>query len=370
MPGSENPIAKRTPFDYDRCRDILQCSFEKAEGLFHAKEAPPIDEHLREQANILFASNTQSYREALIGCSLVRIIDPIMNIRLPYVNQGPHAFNGRTLDEGVVNPALQSRQMPCSKGPYLASIRRSVTFVPETRRGLRDKAMYDAFLEFIAALENGGAAEAHAILHYILYRFLMLREASTINLAKVRRLSMEQLTKLLRGMLNTPSGGLIPVLMAVAILKAVITVFQNEWEVDWQGINVADRATGVGGDITITRHGHLLSAIEVTERVIDRNRVVSTFNTKIAPRGLAHYIFFFSINPPTLDAQEASRTYFAQGHDIVFMPINDWIGNWLMTFGPDSRDEFLNTFLNLLDNKDVPAAVKIAWNKQVETVIA
>lgn len=84
-------------------------------------------------------------------------------------------------------------------------------------------------------------------------------------------------------MLTTPSGGLIPVLLAVSAFSAIRDTYLLPWDIRWQGINVADSPSGAGGDITINREGKTVISIEVTERVIDKARVVSTFNTKISP---------------------------------------------------------------------------------------
>ena len=62
--------------------------------------------------------------------------------------------------------------------------------------------------------------------------------------------------------------------------------------IDYQGINIADAASGEAGDITIKRGSEVVIAAEVTERVVERSRVVSTFTTKIAPLGIQDYLFF------------------------------------------------------------------------------
>jgi hypothetical protein len=77
--------------------------------------------------------------------------------------------------------------IPCSKGPYLASFRRSVKFVPETAGGLRDKSGYDALLIFIDALEKAKAAEARLLMRHLLYRFVVLRNVSRVPLSKTGR---------------------------------------------------------------------------------------------------------------------------------------------------------------------------------------
>lgn len=200
--------------DYAKATSLLARLFAKAERAFQDKQAPPVATAIQDACEALFLSSTQSYREVLLGCCLARILDQSINIRHPYVNQGEDAFNGRTLDEKVVNPFLQDRLVPCSKGPYLASFRRSVTFIPETGKGLRDKEGYKALLAFLGALEKSNGAVAKALTIYLLFRFVGLRNASYVPLSQISRLSLEQYDNLIENMLQVQSGGLIPVLRA------------------------------------------------------------------------------------------------------------------------------------------------------------
>lgn len=356
--------------DYDDAGGLLEEEFANAERDFLADAPPGVPPHVAAAADRLFASRTQAFREALVGCALARITDPQINIRLPYVNQGDDAFNARTLDERVVNPFLQDRNVPCSKGPYLSAFRRNIRFEPETARGLRDRVAYAAFLEFVSALEAAAAEEARAHLRYLLRRFVQLRGESDIPLARIQRLSLEQYGVLADALLRTPSGGLLPVLLAVATFQTVRECFGLEWEIDWQGINVADRASGVGGDITVRRGGRVVLAVEVTERPIDRARVVSTFNTKIAPHGIGDYLFFFSSAAPADEAYAVARQYFAQGHDISFLPVRDWLLHTLGTVGPRCRGTFTSAFLELLGRRETPANLKLAWNEAVRDLLS
>jgi hypothetical protein len=97
------------------------------------------------------------------------------------------------------------------------------------------------------------------------------------------------------------------------------------WEIDYQGINVADAASGVGGDITITHEGKIVFAAEVTERPLERARIVATFNTKIAPNGIEDYLFFVRSETLADDARQQARQYFAQGHEVNFLEIKNWV---------------------------------------------
>lgn len=319
---------------------------------------------------MLFASATQSYRETLLGLGLARLLDRSIDIRQPYVKLGPGAFSGRSLDEQVINPFLHDRMIPCSKGPYLATFRRSVAFVPETSQGLRDTAGYQAFLDLIAEVEQADSDEAiSTLLRFILYNFLALRDASRVQVARIARLSLDQYDQLIGGLLDTPSGGLLPVLLTVAMFEAIRQCYDLDWQIDWQGINTADRATGVGGDITVRSGDRVILAIEVTERPIDRARVVSTFVTKIAPHGIEDYLFMSAGSAPSDDARAAVMQYFAQGHDVSFLQVRPWLANNLATIGAHCRTLFTSGFLDLLEAPSAPAALKVRWNDLVQEII-
>jgi SacI restriction endonuclease len=239
-----------------------------------------------------------------------------------------------------------------------------VKFTPETREGLRDKTGYDAFLVLIDFLENTSRKEARNALRLLLWKFIELREQGNIELTRIQRLSLDQYGQLIRELLQIPSGGLLPVLLSVAMFQTLKECFHLDWEVEWQSINVADRASGVGGDVTIKSSGKTILSVEVTERSIDRNRVVSTFNTKIAAHGVEDYLFLFGDTAPEPEARAAAQQYFGQGHDISFLPVVSWLLNCLGTVGARCRKIFSEKALALLDQPTVPAHVKIAWNEK------
>lgn len=110
-------------------------------------------------------------------------------------------------------------------------------------------------------------------------------------------------------------------------------------------------------------------AIEVTERSIEKSRVVSTFNTKVVRGGIEDYLFLYSNAMPAEDARKAARIYFSQGHEINFVQIKDWIVNNLATLGAKCRGTFTREILGLLDGREVSATVKIAWNDIVKSVV-
>lgn len=244
--------------DYHEARQLLDASFSYIEETI----SPGIERYLREYReplNVVFASKTQSYREVLLGCALVHLIDADIDIRLPYVRQDGNSFNGRTLDEKVINPFFQENLIPCSKGPYLATFRRNVKLTEETRAGLRDQSGYDAMLELLTAIEQTSVHQERSdFVACLLKRFLILRDASRIPLARINRLSVGQYREFLNVLMRHQSGGLLPVLASVALFQTIDKQYNLGWQITWQGINAADGATGAEGDVTVLKMGRPL----------------------------------------------------------------------------------------------------------------
>lgn len=357
------------PIDYESARSLLESSFSEAEGAFLSGNSPTVHTLFRDACEVLFHSRTQAYREVLLGCLIARIQDKSINIHQPYTNQGPSAFSGRGLDERVINPFLQDKGIPSSRGPYLSVFRRSVHFDSSIHEGLRDKEGFDALLnalDYVVLVYQEN--ELLEILRHLLYRFVELREQANLPLSRLQRMSLEQYDRLVAELLNTPSGGRFPVLLVVATFKTINEFFNQNWTISWQGINVADAPSGAGGDITITRDGQTLMSAEVTERPVNQSRVTTTFNTKIAPAGIEDYLFFVRPAAASPEALHQARQYFAQGHEINFLDIKQWILMSLATMGKGGRGIFNGTLLQLMGEPDVPSALKVHWNDQIARI--
>lgn len=354
---------------YEKAAACLSELFKKAEEAFSNDDVISASPALVRAADSLFASSTQSYREVLLGCGIARYLDDSINIRLPYAKQGDGAFNGRSLDERVINPFLQDRMIPCSKGPYLAVFRRSVELKHETASGLRDKEGYTAMMEYLSALEKANKSDAQLLIVYLLYRFVMLRDASNVVLSRISRLSLEQQRITISSLLKVQSGGLIPVVLVVAMLRAIKLCHSLNWVIEWQGINVADKASGAGGDITVKKANEIVLAVEVTERPIGEDRVVSTFNTKIVRAGIEDYIFMYAASQPSEKARHVAKAYFSQGHEINFLQVESWIVNNLGTLGGKCRTIFITETINLLASREVPGKIKVAWNDVIKSIV-
>jgi len=359
------------PVSAQEYKDILDKSFARAEDAFLRNQSLQVARDIQDACSIVFTSKTQAYREVLLGCLLTRIIDRSKNIHLPYVDLGPNAFSGRSLDEQVINPFLHVKNIPCSRGPYLSVFRRQVKFDGTTRPGLKDKQGYDAFLNLLGIIENEEDQEVLlAILDYVLYRFVLLREQAKIELVKLERISLSQYKHLIGGLLAKPSGGLFPFILVLAMVETIVHRFSVSWEVEFQGINVADRASGAGGDITIRQQEDIVLTIEVTERPVDAPRVQATFKDKIAASTLSDYVFLVHLERIEDEAKQQAERYFTHGYDVNLVDIQEWLINTLVTVGVKGRKYFQERVIHHLSGDQIPKALRVAWNEEIENLTA
>lgn len=315
----------------------------------------------------VMASNTGAFRQALVGSGLVRLLAPHADLKLPSTEHGDLAYSGRTIDESVVMPELGSRRIPSSQSSaYLSTLRRGKRFVDDDAVGVRDRATYAAANRIIQAFQDADDEEARALLVGLLRGFLGLRERSRIDLISVQRLSLTQLTSLTKDLLNFASGGRFPVFITQAALDALNEVYGLDWTIHSQGINEADSAAGRPGDVTVSKGGSILFAIEITERSVDENRVRNAMNEKVMPAGVTDYLYFIT-SSPTDDARAVAQTYFGQGHDVNFIDIATWTAA-MLSLSSACRQRYSTRLRDLICADDCPVALKVAWNAAVTSL--
>ena len=149
-----------------------------------------------------------------------------------------------------------------------------------------------------------------------------------------------------------------------ATLRAIKERFGLAWEIRMQGVNVADTAGGAAGDIEVRENDVIVFSAEITERRIDADRVIATFETKIAPNAIKDYMFLTSDGVDEAAKSQASA-YFTIGHEVNFIDIAAWIWHTLASIGSDGRAMFFRALLDRLGRDDTPTALKTAWNDEI-----
>jgi hypothetical protein len=355
--------------DFDRATSLLAELFSVAEEDFRDSRSIDVPADIVAFTDRLFSSQTAAYREALVGCAVARVLDPLVDIRLPATEYGENAFSGRSLAERVVTPFLRDRRVPVSANPFLSAIRGGARFLAGgAPRIQRDKIGFASLVSVVEFLCEQDVAGAKDYLIYLLRRFIILRERENVPLRRIAKPNLDQLDRLIKGLLGVKSGGRFSAYLATAMFQTLNECYGLGWDVQFQGINVADKASGAVGDITVRKGGSIVLGVEVTERAIDHNRVTMTFDEKISPSGLADYLFVTTAAPAD-EAVTAARGYTAVGHEINFVRLDSWLVHNLATIGPPCRALFQAKMLDLLSADGVPVELRVAWNDQMRVAL-
>lgn len=352
--------------EYEQAERHLRSAIDMAEhdALVGGHNFPQDEDSYSHDLNVLFASSTQAFREALVGCILARLNDPTIDASKPYVKHGANAYNGRTLCSKVVTPILRDKQIPVSTGPFLSALRRGVRFTETMRIGIRDQDAFTAFLSIVGHINRLDEDLLTSLLVKFCIRFVGLREAANVRISKLQRISHEQYGILIDGLLKISSGGRFPMFLAEALFHAICLAFELDWKIIVQGINVSDSASGAGGDVEIWRGDELVLAAEITERRIDTTRVQATFQSKISPFSIQDYLFLVT-NDADAEAIAQARRYFIQGHEVNFVNLRDYILMMLVSVGSHGRERFNRVLTERIENADTPTTLKVAWNAQI-----
>lgn len=346
--------------------------FPRAENHYGANVPVALPDAAIKATDRLFAAKAPgAYRQALVGSVIARILNPDIDIRFPATEEGPdseHSYSGRSLDEGAVMPFLRQHAVPILEASaYLGPLRGGARFVEGgAPRIQRDKVGFAALVAAVDYTRNLDKAQATEYLCFVLRRFVALREAANIPLRRLAEPKLEQLSRLVDGLLDVKSGGRVPAFIATAMFRTISECHGLAWDVECQGINVADKVSGAVGDITIRKNGALIRGIEVTERPIGAARVRTVFDEKISPNNIRDYLFVTTAEPDE-EAHQVAQQYTAAGNEINFVNLRNWVIANLASIGPACRTIFQD---RLIDQFSAATAdLKVAWNEKLDAAL-
>jgi hypothetical protein len=355
---------------HDQARELIARAFALAEDDFREGKLIELPADVKAAIDRMFASKTQAYREALVGCAVTRLVDESIDVRYPATAYGEKSFSGRSISDQVVAPFLQSKRVPVSVSPYLSSLRGGAKLVPGGQpRIQRDQPGFDALVSVVEYLTEAKPEETKTLLRRLLREFIQLRESADIGLKRTARPSLAQLDQIASQLLKVKSGGRLPSFLSIAMFQALSDRFDLKWDVEFQGINVADKFTGAVGDVTIKKDGVIVLGIEITERPIGKARVSLVFEDKVSKSGLTDYLFVTTAKPQD-EAFQAARNYTAVGNDMNFVDLTAWLHHLLATIGPSGRLHFQDRLIAQIAETGVPAELKLAWNDALEAAIS
>ena len=265
----------------------------------------------------------------------------------------------------VVVPWIQSHHsvLGTSSDPYVSKPLRR----PRMDQGmdsLKKRQEWDALVSYLAGLENttDPSKVNDAVVRCLKSIARRLREQQ-VEYPVPMRIGLDHLCDLLNRYLVVSSGGLRPMVVATALMKTLGRAYSLFPRVESQGVNEADAATGVPGDVlcygendllalAVEVKGHDLTLIEV-ESTIAKARSSRVTNILFATPGLA------SADRETIEGKITEE--FAQGSNIYQTSIHSLARNSFMLLNEDWRVKFLYEVCSELDARSTQPADRLAF---------
>ena len=257
-----------------------------------ASEAEP-DLEIDKLAN----SNGVAIRYALVTQLLGKIANPGRDLRIVQLAAGGSgAWDARSFSTAVVVPWVSDNQhvLGTSAEPYASKPLRRER-LEHDMPNVRNRADWNALVALYDSLDLAGAEAVEEVFRRVLRSLVRRMASQAFGYAIPQRISLRRLRAILDSFLSEPSGGLRPLAVTAALMKTLSDAFSLFSRVESQGINEADAAGGVPGDVICYCRddpARICLVIEVKDMELTLAHVnASSLKAKQADAGLANVLF-------------------------------------------------------------------------------
>lgn len=311
----------------------------------------------------------QSIRYAIVTQILGKIADPQRSLlRLQQGSGEDGAWDARGFCAAVVVPweAENQNVLGGSSDPYVSNPLRVDRL---TRDGTsRPKQSWKALFDFLEGLDDVPADDLKAAFRRVLGSLARRLQEQTFTYPIPGRISPRQLEDILAGFLEEASQGLRPLAVASAIFKVLGEAFSLFTQVDAQGLNEADAASGVPGDVLCYREDALCLAVEVKGEKLTYEHVMASVRKVREYEGELSNLLF--IAPGILEQDQGRVASLVQsewglGLSIGISSITMLSRAAFMILDEEWRISFLREIGRELDGRsDLPA--RRAWRESLD----
>lgn len=280
-------LMAKEPLTNSQAKDLLAEEWNRA----LQENAPGPDPLIDELAN----SKVKSIRYALITQILGKIADPKRSVLAIQLGDGSEgAWDARSFAKEVIVPwEFENKHFLGGSGePYVSKpLRRSRLDDQQTK--VRDKEDWQRLVAFLHPLDTSGSAELYEALRRVLASLARKLADESFRYLIPGRIDQRSLELIVFEFLRESSGGLRPLAVATALFKTIGSGFSLFSEIRSQGVNEADAATGVPGDIMCyNESGNIRLAVEVKGTELTLNHVEETTEkAKRSDEGISNLIF-------------------------------------------------------------------------------
>ena len=202
-------------------------------------------------------STTVSIRYAFVTQLLGKVADPTRNLlSLQAGKKGddgayaPGAWNARSFSTEVVVPWVADNHnvLGASAEPYAGKPLRRPRLTPDMP-DVKNRTEWRNLAIFFESLAEADPDEIQGVFRRCLQSLARRLKKQKFQYPLPRRVSMERLSNMLDAFLGEASQGLRPLVVSAALMRVLGKAFSLFSDVQAQGLNEADTASGMPGDI-------------------------------------------------------------------------------------------------------------------------
>lgn len=348
----------------EEVRQWLDAEWNDALNSGAAGSDPEIDE--------LTDSGVKSIRYALVTQMLGKIADPersLMALQLGKSDEGAWdarsgAWDARSFATAVVVPWERDNQqvIGASPDPYVSKPLRRLRLDDGT--SVRSKIEWNRLIAFFVPLDTAPSEELHRAFRRVLQSLVRRLARQSFSYPIPHRISQHHLERLVLKFMSQPSGGLRPLAVSAALFKTLGEGFSLFSDVRSQGINEADAASGMPGDIMChDQAGRVCLAVEVKDVNLTLAHVKEA-SRKARQSSDGPSSFMLAVpdiqQNGSMDFDEVIRSNWASGLNLYTVAIPTLIGTTFMLLEEGWRVRFLREVGQELDRRQDQKA-RQAW---------
>lgn len=318
------------------------------------------------EVDALVNSDVSSIRYALVTQMLGKIADPARNLMALQLGEAVEgAWDARSFATAVVLPWERDNQQVIGKSPdpYVSKPLRRPRLDDDT--SVRSKAAWGALVSFLGPLDAAPTEELRHAFRRVLRALVRRLAQQSFSYPIPQRISQARLEGIVSSFLGEPSGGLRPLAISAALLRTLGEGFRLFSEVRSQGINEADAASGMPGDVMCYDHeGRIRLAVEVKDTHLTLAQVQeASRKAKQSSDGLSNFLFAV----PGIQERDSAgikvmtHRNWAEGLNLYAVTIPALIGAAFVLLEESWRVRFLREIGNELDERQNQSARR-AWN--------
>ena len=317
----------------------------------------------------LVNSTVVSIRYALVSQILGKIADPRRSLLALQLGEGvPGAWDARSFSTAVVVPwvADSNNVLGTSPEPYANKPLRRER-LERGMRNVRNKAEWELLVTLLESLDSASSEKLRATFRRILRSLVRRLASQSFSYAIPPRIAQPRLAGILDAFLAVPSGGLRPHAITAALMRTVGEATAVFSRVETQGINEADSAGGVPGDV-ICYCGDEPERICLVVEVKDQNLTLahvraSSLKAKQAGQNLSNLLFAArGIREQDRERiDEVSRQEWASGMNIYTVTIGELVNAVFVLLTEDWRIRLIREIGSELDRRQSQPARR-AWH--------